>query len=418
MAEPEARDRDDPGGAVEPFLLGACERLGLDEALTDLLCLASREVRAVIPLVRDDDSLAIYTGYRVQHQDARGPYKGGLRYHPSLDLFEARGLAALMTLKTALVDVPFGGAKGGIDCDPADLSDRELEQLTRRYTETFHRDLGPDRDIPAPDVGTDERVMGWIQDEYSKISGHSPGAATGKPVSVGGSLGRTEATGRGVAVVARSYLETRGESLSGRRIAIQGFGNVGRHASEALTDEGGVVVAVSDSSGAVHAPDGLDLGWLAAHKDAGGRLSELDGVEHLSNDQLLALPCEVLVPAALGGVITRHNADTVVAPLIVEGANAPVDPDADRILAAKGVVILPDILASAGGVVVSFFEWAQNMQHFAWDLDTVRERADERLAAATRSTAARAVARDCSLRDAAYEIAVDRVLTALRASGI
>ncbi len=295
-------------GASETFLVRACQRLGYDETLTMLLLLAAREIRAEIPLVRDDGSLAVYSGYRVQHHDARGPYKGGLRFHPRVDMDEIRGLAGLMTLKTALVEIPFGGAKGGIDCDPADLSLRELEQLTRRFTEKFHRHIGPQRDIPAPDVGTDARIMGWIQDEYSKIYGHNPGVVTGKPVAVGGSLGRTEATGRGIATVLRTYLRARDETAAGRRVAVQGFGNVGRHAAMALRDDGCTIVAISDVSGGAHDPAGIDVERLAAHLDAGGVVSDAGIGDHITNADLLTLPCDILLPAALGGVITGINA--------------------------------------------------------------------------------------------------------------
>ncbi len=396
----------------------ACKRLGYDETLITLMLLAAREIRAEIPLVCDDGSLAVYSAYRVQHHDARGPYKGGLRFHPSVDVQEIRSLAALMTLKTALVDIPFGGAKGGIDCDPADLSDRELEQLTRRFTEKFHRHIGPHRDIPAPDVGTDERIMGWIQDEYSKIYGHEPGVVTGKPVAVGGSRGRSEATGRGIGTVLRTYLDTRQETANGRQVAIQGFGNVGRQAAFALRDQGCSIVAASDASGALHDSDGLDLERLASHVDSGGDLSDFEWADHITNADLLTLQCDILVPAALGGVITRVNASDVQAGLVVEGANGPIDPDADEILASKGVVVVPDVLANSGGVLVSFFEWVQNMQHFAWDLNKVRTRAEDRLVAATTEVVERAGSRQCSLRDAAYDIAVSRVKDALLASGI
>lgn len=405
-------------GAVETFLVGACQRLGYDETLTMLLLLAAREIRAEIPMIRDDGSLAVYSGYRVQHHDARGPYKGGLRFHPSIDMDEIRGLAGLMTLKTALVDVPFGGAKGGIDCNPAELSDRELQQLARRFTEKFHRYIGPQRDIPAPDVGTDARVMGWIQDEYAKIYGYSPGVVTGKPVAVGGSVGRENATGLGLATVAHAYLSSVGETLAGRRVAIQGFGNVGRHAALALQAHGCTIVALSDAGGALYDPDGLDLDRVIDHVDAGVKLNGFDDAEHISNAELIALPCDLLVPAALGGAVTALNAAEVQAPLIIEGANGPIDPDADEILRARSITVVPDLLANAGGVIVSFFEWVQNMQHFAWDLETVRTRSEERLVKATTQVVEHARARACTLREAAYEIAVERVKDALLAAGI
>lgn len=405
-------------GSCEEFLLRACRRLDFDETLITLLLLAAREMRAEIPLVRDDGSLAVYSAYRVQHHDARGPYKGGLRYHPAVDMQEIRGLAGLMTLKTALLDLPFGGAKGGVDCDPSTLSARELEQLTRRFTEKFHRHIGPHRDIPAPDVGTDEQVMGWIQDEYAKIYGHEPGVVTGKPVAVGGSLGRLEATGRGIGTVLRTYLGSRQEAARGRKVAIQGFGQVGRQTAFSLRDQGCSIVAVSDAGGGLFDPAGIELERLVGHLDSGGDLSRFEGADHITNAELLTLDCDILVPAALGGVITGTNAPDVRARLVVEGANGPIDPDADDILGSNEIVVIPDVLANAGGVVVSFFEWVQNMQHFAWDLETVRSRAEDRLVAATNGVVERAESRSCSLRDAAYEIAVSRVRDALVASGI
>ncbi|MEZ5238964.1 MAG: Glu/Leu/Phe/Val dehydrogenase [Microthrixaceae bacterium] len=295
---------------------------------------------------------------------------------------------------------------------------RELEQLTRRFTEKFHRHIGPHRDIPAPDVGTNEQIMGWMQDEYAKIYGHQPGVVTGKPVAVGGSHGRTEATGRGLATVLGTYLESQGRTPAGLGVAIQGFGNVGRHAAAALHADGFVVVAVSDVSGGVHSAEGLDLDRLGAHVDEGGVLAEFDGAEHISNAELLESQCDVLLPAALGRVITSSNAGRIRAPLILEGANGPVDPDADGALAERGVTIIPDVLANSGGVLVSFFEWVQNMQHLAWDLETVRSRAEKRLVSTTREVVERAGSSGCSLRDAGYEIAVQRVKEALVAAGI
>jgi glutamate dehydrogenase (NAD(P)+) len=405
-------------GAFEAYLVDACQGIGYDDNLTMLLLLAAREIKAEIPLVRDDGSLEIYSAFRVQHHDARGPYKGGLRFHPDVDMDEVRGLAGLMTLKTALVDIPFGGAKGGINCDPHSLTPRELEQLTRKFTEKFHRYIGPHRDIAAPDVGSDARVMGWIQDEYTKIYGYSPGVVTGKPIAVGGSLGREDATGRGVGTVVQAYLASIGETLVGRRVAIQGFGNVGRHTAFALERAGGIIIAVSDSSGGVCDPRGLDLERIAIHVDEGGPISGLDGFDHLTNDELLTIGCDVLVPAALGGVLCADNAADVKAPLVVEAANGPVDPDAAALFDEQGVTVVPDLLANAGGVIVSFFEWVQNMQHFAWDLETVHRRAEQRLVKATDLVVDRAETGGINLRRAAYEIAIERVKDALLASGI
>lgn len=400
--------------AYETFLAGTWSRLSIDPTLMELLRLASRETRAELPLIRDDGSMRVFNAYRVQHQNARGPFKGGLRYHPSIDMDEARGLAGLMTVKTALIDVPFGGAKGGIDCDPAELSLRELEQLTRRFTAAFHRILGPEHDILAPDVGTNPQVMAWIQSEYQRIHGYSPAVVTGKPLAVGGSLGRDEATGRGLATVLHTHLG----DITGKTVAIQGFGNVGRHAAHALHDAGCVIIAVSDATGGLHNNHGLDLDTLEKHLEAQHPLTTYGDADPLTNPELLALPCDVLLPAALGGAITPVNVDQVKATLILEGANGPVDPDAAGHLEARGVTIVPDVLANAGGVLVSYFEWVQNLQHLPWDLPTVRSRADERLAQTTRLVTERAAKNNASLRDAAYDIAVERVRAALLAAGI
>ena len=398
-------------------LTAACRTLKYDDVTSRILRLADREIRAEIPLWRDDGSLAVFNAYRVQHDRARGPFKGGLRYHPSVDMDEVRGLAALMTLKTALVDSPYGGAKGGIDCDPADLSRRELERVTRRFTESLHLDLGPNLDVPAPDMGTDAQTMAWIADEYAKIYGHSPAVVTGKPIALGGSPGRDSATGVGLATVVETWCEAQGESLSGRTAAVQGFGNVGLHASVALAERGVRIVAVGDRHGAVWADDGLDVGEIAAHQEKCGSIAGYPSADAISNEKLLALDCDLLVPAALGGVISGGNVETVAAPLIVEGANAPVTANAEQRLRRRGVTVLPDILANAGGVIVSYYEWVQNLQRFAWSLETVQSRAAARLESATRAVFDLAGEQACSAREAAYLIAVERVKDAVFAAG-
>ena len=399
------------------FLLRACADLGYDDTTTRLLQLADREIRVEIPLWRADGSLAVYHAYRVQHDDARGPFKGGLRFHPSVDMEDVRGLAILMTLKTALVDVPFGGAKGGINCDPSELSRRELEQLTRRFTERLHRELGPNRDIAAPDLGTDAQVMAWITNEYAKIYGHTPAVATGKPIALGGSLGRDEATGRGLVTVLAAWAAASGEPLAGRTAAVQGFGNVGMHAAEALVTAGVRVVAVSDHAGGTFARDGLDPASLGQHRDAHATLATFPGGEPITNPDLLALDCDLLVPAALGGCITEENVADVAAGTVVEGANAPVTPAAHDALVARGVRVIPDLLASAGGVIVSYFEWVQNLQRMSWTLDDVRSRASARLERATATVVERSDDRGIDLRRAAYQIAVERLREAVFAAG-
>ncbi|MCB0993899.1 MAG: Glu/Leu/Phe/Val dehydrogenase [Acidimicrobiales bacterium] len=402
----------------ESHLSTSCERLGLDAAHTQLLHLAAREIRTEIPLIRDDGSLSIYIGYRVQHHNARGPYKGGLRFHPSVDADEVRGLAGLMSVKTALVDLPFGGAKGGIDCDVSTLSNRELEQLSRRFVEKLHRHLGPLEDVVAPDVGTNAQVMAWMHDEYAKIYGYNPAMATGKPLAAGGCPGREEATGRGVVSVTRAVLESRGDGVAGRTVAIQGYGNVGRHAARAFQEAGATVVALSDVSGGVHCPEGVDLTMLDEHVAARGQVAGHGAGANISNAELLALPVDLLVPAALGCAITDRNVDAVQAGVVVEAANAPVSPSADERLNQRGVLVVPDVLANAGGVIVSYFEWAQNLQHYPWDESLIRSRAEDRLTLAARAVCERSHRSGISLREAAFDIGVERVIAALLAAGI
>jgi glutamate dehydrogenase (NAD(P)+) len=401
----------------DEFFADACEALGYDQTTFELLLLASREIRSELVLRRDDGTISVFNSYRVQHHNARGPYKGGLRFHPAVDLDEVRGLACLMTLKCALVDIPFGGAKGGIDCDPSLLSPNELEQLTRRFVGKFHRMIGPNLDIPAPDMGTDATVMAWIQDEYSKIYGYSPGVVTGKPVLTGGTVGREEATGLGVATVTRAVLEARGDTIDGCTVAIQGFGNVGAHAAAALSRMGAVVVAVSDRDGGVHAADGLDIDRLAPATLRGGRLAD-SGLPRIGNDELLALPCDVLIPAAAGAAITGANAGSVSAGLVVEGANAPVTPAAAAVLADARIDVVPDILANAGGVIVSYYEWVQNLQQVRWPLEQVRDQARDRLLEATAAVLAEAASESIDQRAAAYRIATARVRDAFFVAGL
>ncbi|MEZ5141353.1 MAG: Glu/Leu/Phe/Val dehydrogenase [Acidimicrobiales bacterium] len=388
----------------DAFFAETCRALGYDDTTHELLLLASREISAEVPLRRDDGSVAVFRAYRVQHHNARGPYKGGLRYHPDVDLDEVRGLACLMTLKTALVDIGFGGAKGGIDCDPTTLSRRELEALTRRFVQKLHRVLGPNLDIAAPDMGTDEQVMAWIHDEYAKIYGFAPAVVTGKPVPIGGSRGRVDATGLGLALVVEQVAADRGLPVTGATVAVQGFGNVGAHAALHLQRRGARVVAVSDREGGVIDTEGLDVEALV-HRPGGLR----GAAEPITNDELLALDVDWLVPAATGGVIDDENADAVRAGVVVEGANAPVTADADALLTARGVLVVPDILANAGGVIVSHAEWIQNLQQLRWSLDEVQDHLRSTLGTATEQVLARASAEGISWRSAAYRIATERV---------
>jgi glutamate dehydrogenase/leucine dehydrogenase len=416
-SETEKAGSSEPQGANAKFLKNACERLGYDDLTFEILLNASREINVQLPLRRDDGSIAIFTGYRVQHHNARGPYKGGLRYHPEIDMPEIRELARLMSLKSALAGVPFGGAKGGINCNPRDLSQREIETLTRRFVSKIHRNLGRNIDIPAPDVGSNPQIMAWIHDEYAKIYGYTPAVVTGKPVDMGGSQGREEATGRGVSIVIEAYAQHHAEELAGKTAAIQGFGNVGRHVAQFLSELGVVVVAVSDSQGAIQSDKGIPITELLAHKDSQGTVSGLKGSKEIKQAELLQLDCDYLVPAALGAAITKSNAKRIKAKIVAEGANAPTTFEADQILQDRGISILPDILANAGGVIVSYFEWVQNLQQMPWTIDEVRRKLAEKLRTACDDTIALSTGQECSLREAAYMIGVRRLKDAFWGAG-
>lgn len=402
---------------LDAFLERACRQLGYDNSTFKVLLAARREIRVKLLLRKSDGSVVVFNGYRVQHSDTRGPCKGGLRYHPSVDMDEARALARLMSLKTSLVDIPLGGAKGGIDCDVSQLTEREIESLTRKFVQMMHRNIGPSIDVPAPDVGTNAQTMAWIQDEYSKIYGHSPAVVTGKPIVTGGSQGREEATGRGAVIVMDDYARHTGKSLDGATVAIQGFGNVAVHAARTLVDRGARIIAMSDSRGGVARTGGLDISKLEQHRKLAGTVCGFAGTEAIDNKQLLSMECDYLVPAALGGAIDEANASNVRAKVVVEAANQPVTHTADEILSERGIVILPDILANAGGVIVSYFEWVQNLQQMSWDLDTVRGRLERRLQTATEGVFARAGDEKCSLRDASYQIATERLKEAAFITG-
>jgi glutamate dehydrogenase (NAD(P)+) len=395
-------------------------QIGLEEGLRGLLRACKRELIVHFPVTMDSGAVRMFTGYRVQHNLARGPAKGGIRYHPAVDLDEVRGLAMWMTWKCAVVDLPYGGAKGGVAVDPRLLSRRELEALTRRFAAELSILIGPERDIPAPDVGTNEQTMAWFMDTFSMNRGYSvPGVVTGKPVSIGGTLGRTEATGQGVAIVTREAMKALGRPLEGARVVVQGFGNVGSYAARFLRDMGCRVVGVSDSSGGVHNPKGLDLEELARFKQADGRYCDYrSGPDCVTNLELLELPCDILVPAALEGQLTEKNAPHIKARMVVEGANGPTTPGADAILAERGVVVLPDILANAGGVTVSYFEWVQDLQSHFWDKAVVYEKLEQKLTTAYGQVAALAQEPGTSMRMAAYQLAVRRVAEAIRLRGI
>jgi glutamate dehydrogenase (NAD(P)+) len=372
-----------------------------------------------IPVQMDDGSTNVFTGYRVTHNIARGPSKGGIRYHQDVIEDEVKALAMWMTWKCALANIPFGGAKGGVICDPKAMSRRELERMTRRFTSEIINEIGPEKDIPAPDVGTDARVMAWIFDTYSMNKGHSVlGVVTGKPLAIGGSLGREEATARGALYVLRAAARKEGLDLRGATVAVQGFGNVGSYLAKFLAEDGGKVVALSDSAGGIYNPDGIDIAAAFAHKRDTGQLGGLPGTQPISNDDLLLLELDVLAPCALEQVITDSNADRIKAKVIVEGANGPVTPAADEILEQKGVLILPDILANAGGVIVSYFEWVQGLQEFFWKEDEVNSKLNDIITRAFNETWTRYEARSMSMRLAAYGVAVERVAEATVTRGI
>ncbi len=404
----------------EQFLDRAFDRLNLEPAQRTLLIEPFRETSISIPIrVADGNNgaLRVVTGYRVQHNHARGPFKGGLRLHPSVRLTEIRALAQLMTWKAALIDIPFGGAKGGISVDPRQLSSEALEVLIKRFVQKMAPVLGAHQDIMAPDVGTNPEVMAWILEEYGKAHGYTPGVVTGKPLALGGSPGRLEATGRGVAYLAARVAADTALDLSRAQIVVQGFGNVGQHAALALSRLGGRIIALSDSRGGVYCETGIDIEAALRHREENNTLSGLTGTEPISNAELLELRCDILVPAALEAVINCDNVDSIQAGMVVEAANMPVTHLADQILSERGVKVVPDILANAGGVLVSYYEWVQNLQEFPWTRETVFDRLEERLGRIYQEVREFSQQNDVDLRTAAYELAIGRVLTAVTLRG-
>ncbi len=400
-------------------LTEACALLGYDDGTLRMLAAPRREVTVSIPLRRDDGSVEVLTGHRVQHNLSRGPAKGGLRYSPHVDLDEVRALAMWMTWKCALMELPYGGAKGGVTIDPTRYSTAELERVTRRYTSEILPVIGPTRDIPAPDIGTDEHTMAWMMDTYSVANGHTVlGTVTGKPVSLGGSLGRAAATSLGVVHVALAALQHIGLEATRSSAAVQGFGKVGRGAARFLAQEHVRVVAVSDEHGAVWTPDGLDVPALEAHVDRAGSVVGFPAATPIDNKTLLALDVDLLVPAAVEGVLHAGNATTVRARIVVEGANGPTTTDADRILQERGILVVPDILANAGGVVVSYFEWVQANQAYWWSQAEVEARLADRMTAAWNQVLSEAEQRRLPLRTAATCLAVHRVAEAHRQRGL
>ena len=408
-----------PIDATRLYFDRAADQMDLSENMRELLLTAKREVSVQIAVELDSGEISTMIGYRVQHDDARGPMKGGLRYHPEVDLGEVRSLAALMTWKTALVDIPFGGAKGGVAVDPHKVNARELERITRKFVDGIHDVIGPDIDIPAPDMGTNCEVMAWIMNQYQKYHGFNPACVTGKPVELYGIPGREEATGRGVGILAFKLLSRLGRKPAQTRVALQGFGNVGSHAAKFLSEADFKVVAVSDVTGGYYRPGGLDIPAVLQHtREHHGSLKGYGNAERLSNAELLELDVELLIPAAVGGVITAENGARVKAQMIIEAANQPVWPDADRMFDDRGTVILPDILANAGGVTVSYFEWVQNRQHYSWGLNRVRQELDRVLSDSFERVWSLSKERNVSLRTAAYILGIGRVGRATILGGI
>lgn len=397
----------------------ALDTLGHGPDVFDLLVTPRRELAVAVPLRTDDGDIMTLRGYRVQHNVTRGPAKGGLRFSPGVDLDEVRALAMWMTWKCALVDLPYGGAKGGLAIDPSQHSTAELERATRRYTSEILPIIGPDRDIPAPDIGTNEQTMAWVMDTYSASVGYTvPDVVTGKPISLGGSYGRATATSRGVALVAVAALQHVGIRPDTATAVVQGYGKVGRSAARFLAEAGVRVVCVADAHGAVHRTGGLDLDALDGHVDRTGSVQGFDDGEEIAADDALELDVDLLVPAAVEGVIHVGNAHRIAARVVVEGANGPTTTAADDILSSRGTLVVPDILANAGGVVVSYFEWAQGKQTYRWSLDTVEERLRARITDAWDQVLARSVRHDTTLRRAAMAIAVGRVYDAHRSRGL
>ena len=401
---------------VRHYFEMAADRLKLPDDVRVVFWTPYREVTVQIPIRLSDGKVHVYSGYRIQHNGARGPYKGGVRFHPEVDVDEVRALASLMTWKTAVAGVPFGGAKGGVNC-PGDLEQSELQKIARSFMDKIEKVLGPTRDIPAPDINTNAQVMAWFMDEYGKLHGHTPAICTGKPIALEGSYGREAATGRGCVYMFREAAPHLGLSPADTTFAVQGYGNVGSWAARIMQQLGAKMVAVSDANGAIRSDAGIDANALHEHISGGGLITEFEGAEEIQPDDLIAVPCDVFIPAALGGMIHEQNADRMQCKVLVEGANSPTTPTADAILRDKDVYIIPDVMANAGGVVVSYFEWVQNLQHFRWDEREVNDKLGTIMRRAYREVSARAREEGIDLREAAYLVGIERVVEAARTRG-
>ena len=395
----------------------AADHLELDDGLREILRRPWRELTVSVPVRLDNGKVQNFTGYRVQYNAARGPYKGGIRYHLNADIDEIRALASLMTWKTALVDIPFGGAKGGVQCNPRELTSNELNRLTRRYTANIHHILGVNRDIQAPDMGTDSQTMAWMMDAFGQIEGHSPAIVTGKPIELGGSYGRTAAPGRGAVYVLEEVLRHREMAVQGAQVVVQGFGQVGSWIARLLPPLGFKVVAVSDIRGGVYNPKGLDVEQLLAHQKEAGSVVRFPGAEPVTNQELLELPCDVLVPAAVERVITQENAPRIKARVVLEAANHPSTPAADDVFNDRGILVIPDVLANAGGVIVSYFEWVQNIQQYRWDEERVNAELKRIIIVALDTVQARVDGQSITMRQASMAVGVQRVARAAEIRG-
>lgn len=403
---------------VQHYFDRAADLLDLDGNVRRLLLKPKREITVEVPIEMDNGQLEVFTGFRVQHNNARGPMKGGLRYHHEVNLDEVRALASLMTWKTAVVDIPYGGAKGGICVKSRDLSAKEKQRLTRKFVDQIHDVIGPDIDIPAPDMGTNSETMAWIRNQWEKYHGFSPACITGKPVENYGAKGREEATGRGVGILAFKMLNRLGQLPKDTDVVIQGFGNVGSHAAKFMYESDFKIIAISDVSGGYVNPEGINIPAALQHTLTHKTLEGLNNVHKITNEQLLELDCQLLIPAALGGVITMDNVADIKARYIIEGANGPIDADADQHLEAAGAIVLPDILANAGGVTVSYFEWVQNRQYYSWDLNRVRQELNAVLSKAFEEVWQTSQTHRVSLRTAAFMLAIQRVWDSAKLAGI
>jgi glutamate dehydrogenase (NAD(P)+) len=416
---PSSHLKENPWEMARSQLRQTAAQIGMEDSMLNVLLECKKCVAVSVPTRMDDGSVNVFEGFRCTHNVARGPSKGGIRYHHQVTLEETKALAMWMTWKCALMGLPFGGAKGGVVVNPKELSVSELERMTRRYTTEIINFIGPEADIPAPDVGTSPREMAWIFDTYSMNKGYSVlGVVTGKPLEVGGSVGRVEATARGAAFCVREALRKQDVSIEGRKVAVQGFGNVGSNLALILADQGAVIIALSDSRGGIHNADGIDVRAALAHKKDTGALEGLAGTETLTNEELLLVDCDVLAPCALEQVITGENADQIKANIVCEGANGPVTPDADVILDDRGILVLPDVLANAGGVVVSYFEWVQGLQEYFWKESEVNAKLNDIITRAFAETWRTHEERSLPMRQAAYALAVGRVAEATTTRGL